>query len=546
MIPTPEPRRLRLITVIAATVTALACGTNYGYSVWGPSFAARLRLSATHSNLIGTFGNLGMYATGIPAGIMIDAKSPRWGVVLGIVLFFLGYYPIAQAYSAGPGAYSVASICVFSFFTGAGSCSAFTASIKAAALSFPDSRGTATAFPLAAFGLSALFFTTIALALPPGVNSFLVLLAVGTVVLPLFSLPFMRVPNQHNYHHISQHENQALHRTSPSIGRPSYNNSSEPGALNNHHRQTAHSQPTSSRPPTNPEPPSTENSSLLSRSSSEEDFGDLENSKHSESDRAHEPPHLDIRGFALLPLAEFWQLFCMLGLLTGIGLMTINNIGNDAQALWLHYDPSTPVSFIESRQAMHVSILSFCSFSGRLLSGIGSDILVARLSRSRFWCLFVSAVIFVAAQVTATQVSNPHLLILVSGLTGLAYGMLFGVYPSLVAHSFGVHGLSQNWGTMTLAPVISGNVFNLLYGSIYDAHSVVNDQGHMECSQGRRCYAGAYSVAMAASIVSVGFCLWAIRHEDLVYRRRQLDMGSGRDRRGRSSHGDDGYHERLA
>lgn len=203
---------------------------------------------------------------------------------------------------------------------------------------------------------------------------------------------------------------------------------------------------------------------------------------------------------------------------------------------------------------MHVSILSFCSFSGRLLSGIGSDILVARLGRSRFWCLFASAIIFVAAQVTATQVSNPQLLVLVSGLTGLAYGMLFGVYPSLVAHSFGVHGLSQNWGTMTLAPVVSGNVFNLLYGSIYDAHSVVNDQGNMECLQGRRCYAAAYWVAMGASVVAVGCCLWTIRHEDLVYRRRQLDNGSGRsrrsrdsaDRRGRPSHGDDGFHERLA
>lgn len=187
-----------------------------------------------------------------------------------------------------------------------------------AALSFPDSRGTATAFPLAAFGLSALFFTTIALALPSGVNSFLILLAVGTVVLPLFSLPFIRVPNQHTYHHLPQRDNQALHRTSPH-----HHSSEEPGAQNDHYRQTPKSHSTSSRPQIIPEPPSTENSSLLSRSSSEEDLGDLENSKHSESDHSYDSPHLDIRGFALLPLAEFWQLFCMLGLLTGIGLMTI-------------------------------------------------------------------------------------------------------------------------------------------------------------------------------------------------------------------------------
>lgn len=35
------------------------------------------------------------------------------------------------AYEAGPGVYSVAALCLFSFFTGAGSCAAFTAAIKA-------------------------------------------------------------------------------------------------------------------------------------------------------------------------------------------------------------------------------------------------------------------------------------------------------------------------------------------------------------------------------------------------------------------------------
>jgi hypothetical protein len=72
-----------------------------------------------------------MYASGIPLGIMVDGKSPRWGVALGAIFFAAGYYPIAKAYDAGPGAYSMFSLCLFSFFTGAGSCSAFTASIKA-------------------------------------------------------------------------------------------------------------------------------------------------------------------------------------------------------------------------------------------------------------------------------------------------------------------------------------------------------------------------------------------------------------------------------
>ncbi|KAL6248099.1 hypothetical protein RBB50_005447 [Rhinocladiella similis] len=386
---------------------------------------------------------------------MVDAKGPRWGVVLGIILFAAGYYPIARAYNAGPGAYSVGLICLFSFFTGAGSCTAFTASIKAAALNFPESRGTATAFPLAAFGLSAMFFAAIALLIPAGTDNFLILLATGTVLLPLLAFPFLRIIPQHSYHHVPQQDHQVMHRT---------------------------------------------------RSSGSHDYTPTE-----------EP---DIRGFALLPLPEFWQLFSMLGLLTGIGLMTINNIGNDAQALWKHYDPSATPAYIEKRQAMHVSILSFCSFAGRLTSGIGSDYLVSKLNRSRFWCLFASAVTFCVAQIAGTAISTPQFLILLSGLTGFAYGMLFGVFPSLVAHCFGVHGLSQNWGTMTLAPVISGNIFNILYGRIYDDHSIKNEAGDMECLQGRLCYSSAYWVTFAAAILGVGCCLWSIWHEYQIHRVR--------------------------
>ena len=67
-----------------------------------------------------------------------------------------------------------------------------------------------------------------------------------------------------------------------------------------------------------------ETSSLLSQSSTS-DPEDL--SFRKTTDMSHENNddlrQVDIRGFALLPHPEFWHLFLMLGLLTGIGLMTI-------------------------------------------------------------------------------------------------------------------------------------------------------------------------------------------------------------------------------
>jgi len=202
-----------------------------------------------------------------------------------------------------------------------------------------------------------------------------------------------------------------------------------------------------------------------------------------------------------------------MGLLTGIGLMTINNIGNDAKALWRHWDDSARPAFIQQRQLMHVSALSLLSFVGRLLSGVGSDLLVKKLHLSRYWCVLTSAVLFLVAQICGSRIENPHFLLAVSGFTGLAYGFLFGVFPSLVAHTFGVHGLSQNWGTMTLSPVIFGNLFNLIYGAIYDAHSTVLETGERVCEEGLKCYAASYGVTIGASVIGIMVSGWGIWHE---------------------------------
>lgn len=152
--------------------------------------------------------------------------------------------------------------------------------------------------------------------LPPGTYTFLILLAAGTVLLPVISFPFMRVLPPHTLHHVPQPERQALHRTRPSGSRIPHHGSPE----------IPHQVPKYSLEDPNdevvPEAFGGENSSLISKSTID-DAEDLESSKHSHTDRNHEPPHLDIRGFALLPHAEFWQLFSMLGILTGIGLMTI-------------------------------------------------------------------------------------------------------------------------------------------------------------------------------------------------------------------------------
>lgn len=42
----------------------------------------------------GLCGNMGMYAMGIPAGLVIDRFGVRLGVLLGAIFLGTGYYPM--------------------------------------------------------------------------------------------------------------------------------------------------------------------------------------------------------------------------------------------------------------------------------------------------------------------------------------------------------------------------------------------------------------------------------------------------------------------
>ncbi|KAK5734152.1 hypothetical protein LTR17_009135 [Elasticomyces elasticus] len=528
-LPPPAYARLtlRLASVIAATVIALSCGTNYAFSAWSPQFASRLHLSATQQNLIGNFGNIGMYAMGIPGGILIDTRGPRWGVAAGVLSLALGYFPLRAAYVAGPGVYSMPVLCLMGLMTGMGSCTAFSAAIKVSASNFPRHRGTATAFPLSAFGLSAFFYTSVsALAFPDDTAGYLGLLAWGTtsmVFVGLFGLQLVRTEVGQGYTAVDGGE------------RPGLGGRRESSKMR---RSTEHIRATSKG--SNAEAGTADETSSLVGSdttSSPGDVDDVQDAKLHPSHHHHHGP--EITGVQLLRTPKFWQLFIMLGLLCGVGLMTINNIGNNALALWHHYDDSAGHDFIQKRQLLHVSILSLCSFAGRLLSGIGSDWLVHHHA-SRFWTLVASAGLFCSAQVVALTLQNPNNLFWLSGLTGLAYGALFGVYPALVADAFGPTGLGINWGAMTMAPVLSGNIFNLFYGRILDGHShwkAGDGGGHGEgggetvCEEGRECYSGAYWLTLVASVIGVGWALWCIRHEK-VGRMRESKAAMMREHEG--------------
>ena len=285
-----------------------------------------------------------MYVSGIPVGLLVDSRGPRPGTILGSIMLGVGYFFQYRAYDSGKGAIGVPWLCVSSFLTGAGSCAAFAGSIKTSALNWPDHRGSATAFPLAAFGLSAFFFATISSwAFPNNTSDFLLLLSTGTFCMVFVSSFALHVvPQPAGYSAITPRRRSAsnpLHRTKSGDSKHSNKQDlPEPGRLLSASRTPmfssqygeAKAEPLkhdeSSKVPNADTDEPSETSSLMSKSSSNASIpGDDDYHDRSTKAKAtnHDSPHVDIRGLALLRRIEFWQLFIMLGLLCGIGLMTI-------------------------------------------------------------------------------------------------------------------------------------------------------------------------------------------------------------------------------
>ena len=75
-------------------------------------------------------GNLGMYASGIPVGLLVDTKGPKPSVFMGSMLIGAGYFGIYKAHLGGQGSIALPWLCFFSALTGIGGAASFAGAIK--------------------------------------------------------------------------------------------------------------------------------------------------------------------------------------------------------------------------------------------------------------------------------------------------------------------------------------------------------------------------------------------------------------------------------
>lgn len=160
------------------------------------------------------------------------------------------------------------------------------------------------------------------IAFPDNTSDYLSLCSVGTFGLCYCSIYFLRVvPHKSSYSAVptaERRESNPLNRTKSKDSHHSVgSHSEEPGTLPDNARGSLSHNSGSNSDLKDLD----ETSSLISKGSSSSP-GDIP-SQHVKIATGQDSHHLDIRNIAMLPHVEFWQLWLLLGMLTGIGLMTI-------------------------------------------------------------------------------------------------------------------------------------------------------------------------------------------------------------------------------
>lgn len=424
-----------IVSLLASVLVALASGTPYLYGVYAPQLVKRIGLTALHSATISLASNIGSGIGGLPAGLIIDAKGPPYAILAGSFCIMVGYFGLHEVYVHRWE--SMLFICLSMVLLGFGSIVCYFSTIKAAQANFPKHRGSASALPVSAYGLSATMFSVIAAHFfKNNTGGFLGFLAMFCGAVTFLCSWFVTLK-----------ELQV------------------------------------------PEPD--EESALLS--------GIDPSHTHDDS-----PPRDNVAdsagsGSAVLSLLKSNTFLChyiIVSILSGIGQTYIYSVGF-VVAAHVAYE-GTPANDLEAGQALQVGIISVASFSGRLLSGIFSDVLHKKFKLQRLWIVLLTIVALACGQLILINSNKLAHLSLSSAIIGASYGLVFGTYPAIMAEKFGTETFSTTWGLICTGPLITLYVLNKYFGHVYDSNT---DPKTGVCYLGKGCYSKAFDLSFTLSIV---------------------------------------------
>ncbi|KAG2124677.1 major facilitator superfamily domain-containing protein [Suillus clintonianus] len=513
----------RMLSLLGSILVSLSSGTNYIYSAYSPQLGARLFLSHTQLNVIGLAGNVGVYLSGPAWGRVVDSRGPRIPLITASVCLLVGYLGIKRIYDGGVGTASsfmhVVALIACTFMTGLAGNAGLAVAMNTTAKSFPEaSRGTTTGLVLSGFGLSAFFFAAIAsVAFPGDISALLLILGLGAATPMLLGLVIVRqIPLppasttlgiEGGLHGREEYQSIPSGDAALFIRENDSNTSLLDPTEHVHEASNYHVPESSTAVELVPDRIASRGSSIKRDAS--------------RAKSVHDGPN--IYGKQLWLTSDFYLIFVIMSLLSGTGLMYINNVGSISQALYAKGNPNYDELEASRWQAAQVSTLSICNFAGRILIGLIADLTRIRLRLPRAYCFCIVSTLFVISQLTAINVNDVAHLWKATAILGLAYGSLFGIAPTIVIDWFGLSHLSENWGYVSLSPLVGANIFSLMFGRNLDSHASNDDSethsplslkrgglpSEHQCFDGRNCYVSSLYVTATACLIALGLSVWA-------------------------------------
>ncbi|KAJ2579397.1 hypothetical protein GGF44_001126 [Coemansia sp. RSA 1694] len=482
---------LRTLSMLGACLATTTSGTIYLFSTYGPALSRRLHLTSTQANVAAIAANYGQLLSGPFFGWAADTVGPQ--VLSGFAAMgsFAAFSALAYTYEGSLGMPSWLLLAGYMVLVGLASQSANMAAVTTTTKNFKQNRGSAVSLCVAFFGLSpfvlshvsTLFFAVGDKPDTFGYLKFLSYLGLTTSLLAALSLTVVGFGPSRRYRQDIPHGFIVDRASDTSSGLLSDSHSETTTDEEQQQALLAHGSESL---------PSAGYNAASSSQVVSDPRGTLDGIDY---DTARE-----LGGMSYLRDPEAQLLALVLFLCAGIGVFYNNNIGTIVNALYFSSTDDPDPSAAQRLINHHVAVVSLGSFVGRLAIGAVTDL------GKRFWGLPRSGILVVVvfcmvmSQIIAGAAESLTTLLVGSALTGLSYGFLFGIMPTLVSVWFGTSHFGSNWGMTTVFIGFSGQGLGAFFGYIYDSN--MPDQDPSKC-KGGACYRDAFVLSMGVGMLGL-------------------------------------------
>lgn len=202
-------------------------------------------------------------------------------------------------------------------------------------------------------------------------------------------------------------------------------------------------------------------------------------------------------------------------------------------------------------KAIHRSVFPLCiSLSPVICLSLGviSDWGKNHFGVPRSYSLTLVSSLFFLSQIATAFIDDVTNLWMASTLLGFAYGSLWSLFVTVCLEWFGMREcchlliknshsnhddvqahFSENWGYLSMSPMVSGNLFSIIFGRNFDAHEGVQTEvipspsaslklihdsdpttsADLRCIQGLECYVDTIYLTIGVALLSILLSVWA-------------------------------------